>query len=195
MRVVSGSVGGRRLECPPGRDVRPVMDRVKVALFNILGPDVQGARVLDLYAGSGSLGIEALSRGAASACFVERDPGHAAFAARNLETLGLDSGRVLVAGVREALVRLEREGLAFDLVLSDPPFARDASALPPDVFEDLAALTCSAAWAPGGLLVLEHRRGRPAFPQGLAARRDARDYGGSTLSFLERPPAKPQAGA
>ena len=91
MRVVAGEYGGRRLQAPRGRDTRPTADRVREALFSILG-DVRGARVLDLFAGSGALGIEALSRGAESAVFVERD--HAAVAAirRNLDAIGVARG-------------------------------------------------------------------------------------------------------
>src|SRR5437764_414764 len=93
-RIVAGVLGGRRIVAPPGRGTRPTSDRVREALFSILGADaVEGARVLDLFAGSGALGIEALSRGAASATFVESDPRAAAAIDRNLEELGL-VGRV-----------------------------------------------------------------------------------------------------
>lgn len=172
MRVSSGLLKGRKLACPPGLAVRPMTERVRLAVFNILADRVEGARVLDLYAGSGSLGIEALSRGAASAVFVERD---AECLRGNLKEFGLD------AEVREGEVGRVVPALAgpFDLVFADPPYARDAKALPPEVFADLALLP------DGPLVVLHHRRGRPAYPDGLVAR-DLRDYGGATVAFLRR---------
>ncbi len=185
LTVIAGEFGGRRLACPPGKAVRPVMARVKGAVFNILGETVPGTRVLDLYAGSGSFGIEALSRGAAACVFVERNAAHAACLQANLDALGL-SARVLVQDNQAAFRILELEGLTFDLVLADPPFSRDAKVLPPDVFEDLAALAGSAAWAPRGVLVLEHRGGRPPFPPSLVLE-EQRDYGDATVSFFRKP--------
>lgn len=184
LTVIAGEFGGRRLACPPGKAVRPVTARVKGAVFNILGETVSGTRVLDLYAGSGSFGIEALSRGASSCVFVERDPAHAAFLRGNLETLGLDAS-VMVRDNQAALRQLEADGRSFDLVLADPPFSRDAKVLPPDVFAALAALAASPVWAPKGTLVLEHRGGRPPFPATLVPD-DQRDYGDATVSFFRR---------
>ena len=106
MRVVAGLYRGRRLQAPPGRSTRPTSDRVREALFSILGPAVEGARVLDLFAGSGALGIEALSRGAAEAVFVESDPRAAAAIRGNLKTLDA-SGRVHARDAL-ALVRVRR---------------------------------------------------------------------------------------
>jgi 16S rRNA (guanine966-N2)-methyltransferase len=128
MRVVAGTARGRKLEAPPGRDVRPTGDRVREAVFNALGSlgAVDGARVLDLFAGTGALGIEALSRGAVSATFVERDRAAVATVRANLAALGLD-GEVVQA---DALQWLERDPpsfdpAAFDLALLDPPYAFD----------------------------------------------------------------------
>jgi 16S rRNA (guanine966-N2)-methyltransferase len=119
MRIVAGELGGRRLHAPPSRGTRPTADRVREAVFSILG-DVSGARVLDLYAGSGALGIEALSRGAAGADFV--DSGRHAIDAirRNLDELGIE-GRV---HRRDALSWLAQAGgaKAYDLVFCDPPY-------------------------------------------------------------------------
>jgi 16S rRNA (guanine966-N2)-methyltransferase len=117
VRVVAGEFKGRRLRAPRGKRTRPTADRVREALFSMLG-DVSGARVLDLYAGSGALGIEALSRGAASALFVERDPHAAAAIEDNLRSLGLDQA-VRRQDVLRFLAR--REG-TFDLVFCDPPY-------------------------------------------------------------------------
>jgi 16S rRNA (guanine966-N2)-methyltransferase len=117
LRVVAGALKGRRLQAPPGRGTRPTADRVREALFSMLG-DVSGARVLDLYAGSGALGIEALSRGAASATFVERDPRAAATIRANLEAIGAE-GEVR----RQDVLRfLEAAEGRFDLVFVDPPY-------------------------------------------------------------------------
>jgi len=117
MRVVAGEFRGRRLRAPRGMRTRPTADRVREALFSMIG-DVGGARVLDLYAGSGALGIEALSRGAASAVFVERDPRAAATIAANLRSLGLDEP----VRRQDALRFLAHAEGAFDLVFCDPPY-------------------------------------------------------------------------
>ncbi len=116
MRIVAGEHKGRRLVSPKGPRTRPTADRVREALFSMLG-DVTGARVLDLYAGSGALGIEALSRGAASAVFVERDASAAAAIARNLEALGAPAADVRREDVQRYLDRAEG---AFDLVFVRP---------------------------------------------------------------------------
>jgi 16S rRNA (guanine966-N2)-methyltransferase len=117
MRVVAGAFKGRRLQAPRGTRTRPTADRVREALFSILG-DVNGQRVLDLYAGSGALGIEALSRGAAAATFVERDAKALAALGRNLEAVGVE------ADVRrqDALRFLTAADGTFDLVFVDPPY-------------------------------------------------------------------------
>jgi 16S rRNA (guanine966-N2)-methyltransferase len=117
VRVVAGEFKGRRLQAPRGRRTRPTADRVREALFSMLG-DVSGARVLDLYAGSGALGIEALSRGAESAVFVERDQQALTALRRNLEAVGAD------ADVRrqDVLRFLARSEGTFDLVFCDPPY-------------------------------------------------------------------------
>jgi 16S rRNA (guanine966-N2)-methyltransferase len=118
LRVVAGEYRGRRLKTPAGRATRPTADRVREALFNILG-DVSGAVVLDLYAGSGALGIEALSRGAAAATFVDDDARAVAAIRANLEAFGA-VGRVVK---RDAMAFLSgEEGATYDLVFADPPY-------------------------------------------------------------------------
>jgi 16S rRNA (guanine966-N2)-methyltransferase len=125
MRVVAGRYGGRRLVAPPGSATRPTSDRVREALFSVLGGSVQDARVLDLYAGSGALGIEALSRGAASVLFVDRSP-HAITAIRaNLKALGIDAD-VRRLEARAALRTASARADAYDLVFLDPPYRRAA---------------------------------------------------------------------
>jgi 16S rRNA (guanine966-N2)-methyltransferase len=139
VRVVAGEFRGRRLAAPRGARTRPTADRVREALFSMLG-DVSGARVLDLYAGSGALGIEALSRGAESAVFVERDPRAASVIERNLSSLGLEQDVL-----RQDAVRFLRRGAGtFDLVFCDPPYD-SASRLAGPLAEHLPALTSDDA--------------------------------------------------
>jgi 16S rRNA (guanine966-N2)-methyltransferase len=117
VRVVAGEFGGRRLRMPKGAPTRPTADRVREALFSMLG-DLSGVRVLDLYAGSGALGIEALSRGAESALFVERDPRAVSVIERNLADLGLEQGVIR----DDALRFIARGKGVFDVVFCDPPY-------------------------------------------------------------------------
>jgi 16S rRNA (guanine966-N2)-methyltransferase len=139
LRVVAGSFKGRRLSAPRGTRTRPTADRVREALFSMLG-DVRDARVLDLYAGSGALGIEALSRGAASAVFVERDAGAVAAIERNLAAVGVQA-----TVLRRDVVRfLGAEDGAFDLVFCDPPYD-SAGRLAGLLAERLPALTAEDA--------------------------------------------------
>jgi 16S rRNA (guanine966-N2)-methyltransferase len=121
MRIIAGSAGGLRLDVPKNR-VRPTMDRVKAAIFSSLGEAVIGARVLDLFAGSGALGLEALSRGAAWACFVERDRAAAATIEHNLAKTKL-SGRVLQRDVFDFL-RRPFTTEQFDIIFADPPYEK-----------------------------------------------------------------------
>jgi 16S rRNA (guanine966-N2)-methyltransferase len=139
VRVVAGEFKGRRLVAPRGARTRPTADKVREALFSMLG-DVDGARVLDLYAGSGALGIEALSRGAASAVFVERDPRAVAAIEQNLKPLGVEA----TVAHADAVRWLAREEGRYDLVFCDPPYDV-ASRLAGVLAERLAALTPDTA--------------------------------------------------
>ena len=140
MRVIAGRLAGRRLAAPRGRGTRPTSDKVREAVFALLG-DVAGARVLDLFAGTGALGIEALSRGAAQAVFVERDRGAARVLSANLSSLGIDPGQVEVrrAGVLGALRSARRSEETYDLVFIDPPY-RQARDWGPELSECLIPL-------------------------------------------------------
>jgi 16S rRNA (guanine966-N2)-methyltransferase len=154
VRVVAGAYGGRRLVAPPGDATRPTSDRVREALFSVLGESVQGARVLDLFAGSGALGIEALSRGAAAAVFVDRaQPAISAIRA-NLEALGIDAD-VRRMHARTALRTATDRGEAYDLVFLDPPYRR-AAELGRELSEALPAVL-----APGARVVSESDRREP----------------------------------
>lgn len=143
MRVVAGLYGGRRLTAPSGDATRPTSDRVREALFSVLGTSVHGARVLDLFAGSGALGIEALSRGAASAVFVDRAPRAIEAIRANLAALGIDADlRRMEARswLRTASARAD----AYDLVFLDPPYRR-AGDLGRELSEGLAAVLAAGA--------------------------------------------------
>lgn len=180
MRVTGGQWRGRPLKVPAGRQVRPTTDRVRQALFNILGPAVEGARVLDLFAGTGSLAIEALSRRAEAALCVECDPRVTAILKENLGTLGAGGDRVTVwrQDVFAAIAKLAGGSRVFDLILADPPYRRGLAA------RVVAAVAEGALLAPGGWLVVEHdpREALPDRPAGLE-RRDARRYGDTALSL------------
>jgi 16S rRNA (guanine966-N2)-methyltransferase len=174
MRVVAGRFGGRRLRAPRGRDTRPTSDRVREALFAILG-DLDDARVLDLYAGSGALAIEALSRGAASATLVERDARAAAVIRANLEALGLapDEAQVVNQPAGAALRDASRRGDTYDLVLLDPPY-RDAATLGRELSQALPAVL-----APKARVVAESDRRAP-LELGLPVIRERR-YGDTLI--------------
>ena len=154
MRVVAGTYRGRTLVAPPGSETRPTSDRVREALFSVLGASVQGACVLDLFAGSGALGIEALSRGAERAVFV--DSSHKAISAvrANLAALGIEAD-VRPIEARAALRAASTRGEAYDLVFLDPPYRR-AAELGRELSEGLAAVL-----APGARVVTESDRRAP----------------------------------
>ena len=179
MRVISGALRGRRLAAPKGQDVRPTSDRAREALFSILG-DIDGARILDLFAGSGALAIEALSRGAAHATVVEQGKQPLAAIRRNLEALGIGEAQATVVAddVTRALGRLDGP---FDIVFADPPY-RHAGALIPVVLDAAAALLAS-----DGLVVVEHAARAPAPPAPRAMQiEQTRRYGAAALSFYRR---------
>ena len=172
VRVLAGRWKGRRLEA--GFATRPTSSRARLALFNILGPRIAGARVLDLYAGSGAIGIEAVSRGAESAVLVETDAGPLQ---RSVERIGAASGelRVVSGTVRAAIEDFARRGDRFDLVFADPPYASDAAGGDLDGSPGLLG--------DGGLFVLQQDEGQAApLLAGLTAL-DRRDYGRNVFLF------------
>jgi 16S rRNA (guanine966-N2)-methyltransferase len=178
-RVIAGTARGIRLEAP-GPGTRPLADRVKQTLFAILEPDLRNARVLDLFAGSGAAGIEALSRGAASATFVEHDASAAKVIAANLARASLAGPAAHV--VREDALRWLRRGGAepFDIAIVDPPY--DRTDLLIEALEALASLV-----VPGGRVVAKHfwRDVPPASVGLLASERDRR-FGETALTFYRR---------
>ncbi len=179
VRIVAGVAGGRRLAVPP-HGTRPTSDRVREAVFSALAArrDLEGARVLDLYAGSGALGLEALSRGAVHVRFVESDQRAAAVLRRNVEALGLPGTQVSTVDVSLALG--SDPGQPYDLVLADPPYALDDCALD-DV---LSALTGGGWLAPAALLVVERSAKAlpPTWPDGVFALTHRR-YGDTVVYY------------
>jgi len=181
-RVVAGVARGIRLEAP-GLDTRPMADRVKQTLFAILEPDLPGARFLDLFAGSGAAGIEALSRGAAQATFIERDKGAAAVIATNLARthLGGPRARILRADVLAWLAAPDGTSLEpFDIVIVDPPYAE--TALMTACLEGL-----QSQLAPDARVVAKHFwRDPPPKAIGLLASERERRFGETMLTFFRR---------
>lgn len=183
-RIVAGTLGGRRLTAPPGRDTRPTSDRVREALFSTLATltDIDGARFADLYAGSGAVGLEAASRGAAAVLLVESGPPAARALRANIEALGLGQ-RCRLAAAKVATVLAGPAVEPFDVVFADPPYA-----LAEDELAGVLAALADRGWlTPDAVLVVERsvRSPEPRWPEGITAER-ARRYGESVLWYGRR---------
>jgi 16S rRNA (guanine(966)-N(2))-methyltransferase RsmD len=182
MRVISGSLKGRRLKPPDWEGLRPTSDKLRETIFNILAPRIAGARVLDGYAGTGALGIEALSRGASVVTFIDQDARAQALIAGNLARCGVTNGYAIIpADVVRAFVSLgdATRSDSFDIILLDPPYAVSAD------FEPVLT-AAGEILAPGGVAVLEHAR-RAAVPAraGRLLRVRQQPAGDSALAFYE----------
>lgn len=144
MRIITGAARGRRLIAPEGTDVRPTTEKVKESLFSILQFELEGRRVLDLFAGSGQLGLEALSRGAAEAVFVDRDKRSLEIVKKNIERTGLSANARAV--LRDAIAFLETEPAPFDIVFMDPPYGQglidQAAAVLPRALKPTSVVVC-----------------------------------------------------
>jgi 16S rRNA (guanine966-N2)-methyltransferase len=182
MRVIGGHDRGRQLRAPRGLRTRPTADRVRVTLFDVLGPAVAGARVLDLFAGTGAVGIEALSRGAARAVLVERDQSALRALRANLAALGASraAARVLAGDVLNLLPTLGAEEGPFDFVFIDPPYETTLAA------RTLESLAGTRVYRAGSEVVVQHstRTVLPAVP-GLIAHRRPRRFGDTALTFFK----------
>jgi 16S rRNA (guanine966-N2)-methyltransferase len=175
VRIIAGTHRGSRIAAPKGLATRPTGDRVREAAFNLIGP-VDGASVLDLYAGSGAMGLEALSRGAASVTFVESDRAACRTISENLEKLKLTGARVVCA---DAVWTLRQDPRAYELVLVDPPYEQWGE-LEPKLGEHLPRVL-----APDGVLVVETgARTEPSLPLPV---RTSRRYGSARLTVFEHP--------
>jgi len=190
MRIIGGSAGGRLLRVPKGFDVRPTPDLVKQALFNSLGERVIGARVLELFAGSGALGLECLSRGAGEVTSVEKANRHARFIEENLQAVGLDLNRFQLR-VQDALVAIGQLAAAqrqFDLILADPPFGEKNVGRRSTSFSQqlLDNEVLPGLLAPGGSLILGHtKRDQLTIPPGWVEQKILK-HGDSQFRFLSR---------
>ena len=181
MRVIAGSLRGRRLKAPPGADTRPTGDRVKQTLFDILAPRIGGCRFVDLFAGSGAIGLEAVSRGAASVLLVDHGRAATEAARENAAALKVGPGVLAVerATVSAALTRLAARGERFDIAFLDPPYDS------PEYERAIEAL--GAVLAEDGIVIAEHfhKRDLPETIGSLVRTRAVR-VGDHRLSFYER---------
>ena len=181
MRIVAGTARGRTLLGPKSLRIRPTADRVRESIFNILGQSMDGRAVLDLYAGTGALSLEALSRGAKSAVLVDADREAVKLCLANAAALGFDRQiSVLPVLVDRALTKLRREQQAFDLIFADPPYGRGLA------LGVLKHLSAGGLLAPGGILCLEHHK-RELLPERLKSlgRLDSRRFGDTAVSFYQ----------
>jgi 16S rRNA (guanine(966)-N(2))-methyltransferase RsmD len=180
MRIVGGDLGGRVLRAPAGAATRPTSEKVRQAIFNIL-PDPDGAEVLDLYAGSGALGIEALSRGAAHATFFEKAKPALDALRGNLRELGIEARSTVVAGDSVSLAARHAPGAPYRLVFVDPPYRSDLAS------RGVLAIP-TANLAPDAVIVIEHdKRNPPPDELGSLLRTDQRRYGDTLVSFYRVP--------
>ncbi len=174
MRIVRGTHGGRVLRAPHGAATRPTSEKVREAIFNIL-PDVEGMQVLDMFAGSGALGIEALSRGAAHATFIDQAKPALSVVRQNLRELGLEDRATVLAGDAVVLGARHVPASPWQLVFIDPPYASDLA---------VRAVQTLAHLAPDAVIVIEHdRRNAPPDELGSLLRTDQRRYGDTLVSF------------
>ncbi|HET9110411.1 MAG TPA: 16S rRNA (guanine(966)-N(2))-methyltransferase RsmD [Ktedonobacterales bacterium] len=186
MRVIAGSAKGRRLKAPDTLDTRPILDRVKTALFDILAPDIVDTRFLDLFAGTGQIGIEALSRGAASATFVEMSGEIVKLIRENLAITRLEANAEVIradafAFLRDAFTQRRQ----YDIVCVAPPQYKQMAA------QTLERLDRTPLTTPGGLVIVQiHPRERPDIAAVTLSRLrlyDERTYGSTLLMFFEHP--------
>jgi 16S rRNA (guanine(966)-N(2))-methyltransferase RsmD len=180
MRIISGTSKGRRLVTPRNRSLRPTSDRVKESIFNILREEIEGRMVLDLFAGTGNLGIEALSRGARKVVFVEKERHALELIQRNLAQLGLEEqSEVLPIDVNQAIRILKQRGKTFNLIFMDPPYEKGLIA------KTLLKLRSHPVYHRDSLLVIEHHRREvlPPILQGWNLIRQ-RQTGETVISFL-----------
>jgi len=188
MRVVAGKWGGRTIHAPRGFSVRPTTDRVREAVFAILGDGVEGAVVLDLFAGTGAMAIESLSRGASGAVLVESSPAALGALRANLAALEAEGAVCLPLDYREAVRRLSAKGRTFDLVFLDPPYGKGL------VGRAAGLLSRSGILAPGAVVVTERASRDPGdtLPAEWRERADRR-YGDTRITLYDIPNPRGQA--
>ena len=176
MRIIAGTARGRKIEAPEGKNTRPTLDRVRENLFNILQMKIRGSRVLDLFAGSGALSIEALSRGAESATLVDSDRNANRIQKKNLESLGFaGQAEVMLRDWKQAAAELIRDGRQYDLVFLDPPYRMTDLR---DVFAEITGIIAADA-----LVVLEHEAKAEVTAGEAFTETDRRQWGYCGISF------------
>jgi 16S rRNA (guanine(966)-N(2))-methyltransferase RsmD len=187
MRVIAGTYRSRVLKSLKGLALRPTSDKLRETLFNVLGPSVAGSRFIDLFAGTGAIGIEALSRGAAKVVFVENHPPAAALIRKNLESLDIRSGATVLAvdalrGLEKLASRQKSDSAGYGFVFLDPPYAAAK-----DYARVLEFLGSANLLAPGGMVIAEHRRSFD-LPEEAGALRRYRvlKQGDAALSFYRQ---------
>lgn len=183
MRIVAGKWRGRPLRAPKGLAVRPTADRVREAIFDILGEGVAGASVLDLFAGSGALGLEALSRGASRGVFVESVPAAFGILQKNIASLAAGEAEAFLLDYRQAFRRLRSRAIRFDLVFLDPPYGKGLAA------DAAAGLSRAELVEPGGTVVVEEavRSPEALFPERWSISADRR-YGDTRVTLFRISP-------
>ncbi len=181
LRVISGKLKGKKLFALKGIELRPTSDRVKEAIFDILQDSFQGQDVLDLFAGTGALGIEALSRGARRAVFVEGSDRSRTVLRKNIDACGFQvQAEVLAREVQAGIKILEKRGEAFDLIFLDPPYGKGLA------LKTLQVLSQGSILAPAALIVAEHSPVEELTAVPSLERIDWRKYGGTEVSFFHR---------
>jgi 16S rRNA (guanine(966)-N(2))-methyltransferase RsmD len=187
MRIIGGTLRSRRLDAPAGLATRPTSDRLRETLFNVLAPRIEGARFLDLFAGSGAVGLEAHSRGAAHVDFVDRSAPALAVLRKNLARLAIASGVTVHAGSVEPILRRFRSDAPFDLIFLDPPY--DA-AVAYKATLDLLGGPLTSLLAPEALVIAEHRKKEKLEDRyGSLERTRLLQQGDAALSFYFAPPS------
>ena len=179
MRIIAGSARRTPLVAPKGQHTRPTADRVKENLFNIIAPQIVGAKFLDLFCGSGAIGIEALSRGAGEAVFADSSKDAIAALTANLARAKL-TGRIMPMCAFEAVSVLGKEGRAFDIIFMDPPYGQGL------LSKALGALVACNIISPAGIVIAEARVDEEEPEAGPLVLRDIRDYGQTRLLFYNR---------
>lgn len=179
MRIIGGTARGRSLTAPAGMKTRPTQDYVRESLFNIIRWDVREARVLDLFAGTGALSLEAISRGASSAVLIDMDRAACDAIKKNMESTKLgESCRLIARDYRQAMDQLAREGQKFDVVFIDPPYKMENTG------EMCAALYDKGLLSGSFLILVEHRRGMAPLLDERFEAFDLRKYGDTEITFV-----------
>ncbi|MEK6577186.1 MAG: 16S rRNA (guanine(966)-N(2))-methyltransferase RsmD [Nitrospirota bacterium] len=181
MRVISGIARGRKIRAPKGLELRPTSDRVKESLFNIIMDRVEGSRFLDLFSGTGNVGIEALSRGASEVTFVEKNPRFLRIIRENLSLLGIGvKGEIILSGALEYIRKAAREEKRYDIIFLDPPYKSDI--LEREIWPLLGG---AEILAPGGMIIVEHFFKKKLEPvSGKMELKDEYRYGETLLSLF-----------